>query len=125
MRPGFIGLGLEWRKRSAPYYDARCLDLSAAWLCGIFLARGFGNISIGLAVGAVLGTIYALALPRPTRDAGMAADRAMTTAAFGLTIWGALNVILLPLLPQKVRSQLPKTLNKKQGDKSLPAPDTD
>jgi hypothetical protein len=55
----------------------------------------------------------------------MAADRAMTTAAFGLTIWGALNVILLPLLPQKVRSQLPKTLNKKQGDKSLPAPDTD
>jgi NADH dehydrogenase len=62
------------------------------------LARGFGNISIGLAVGAVLGTIYALALPRPTRDAGAAADRAMTTAAFGLPIWGALNVILLPLL---------------------------
>jgi NADH dehydrogenase len=46
----------------------------------------------------VLGTIYALALPRPTRDAGAAADRAMTTAAFGLPIWGALNVILLPLL---------------------------
>jgi len=62
------------------------------------LARGFGNISIGLAVGAALGTVYALALPRPTRDAGAAADRAMTTAAFGLPIWGALNVILLPLL---------------------------
>jgi NADH dehydrogenase len=46
----------------------------------------------------VLGTVYALALPRPTRDAGAAADRAMTTAAFGLPIWGALNVILLPLL---------------------------
>ena len=62
------------------------------------MARAFGNISIGLAVGAVLGTVYALALPRPTRDAGAAADRAMTTAAFGLPIWGALNVILLPLL---------------------------
>jgi NADH dehydrogenase len=67
-------------------------------LCGILLARGFGSISIGLAVGAVLGTAYALALPRPTGDAGAAADRAMTTAAFGLAIWGALNVVLLPLL---------------------------
>jgi NADH dehydrogenase len=62
------------------------------------LAGGFGNISLGLAVGAVLGTAYALALPRPTRDAGAAADRAMTAATFGLPIWGALNVILLPLL---------------------------
>src|SRR4029077_17505830 len=67
-------------------------------LCGILLVGGFGSISLGLAVGAVLGTVYALALPRPTRDAGAAADRAMTTAAFGLPIWGALNVILLPLL---------------------------
>jgi NADH dehydrogenase len=62
------------------------------------LAGGFGSISLGLAVGAVLGTAYALALPRPTRDPGTAADRAMTTAAFGLPIWGALNVVLLPLL---------------------------
>jgi hypothetical protein len=108
-----------------PILRSASLGFICGLLCGIFLARGFGNISIGLAVGAVLGTVYALALPRPTPDAGMAADRAMTTAAFGLTIWGALNVILLPLLPQKVRSQLPKTLNKKQGDKSLPAPDTD
>ncbi len=67
-------------------------------LCGILLVGGFGSISLGLAVGAVLGTAYALALPRPTRDAGAAADRAMTTAAFGLPIWGALNVVLLPLL---------------------------
>jgi NADH dehydrogenase len=67
-------------------------------LCGIVLAGGFGSISIGLAVGAVLGTAYALALPRPTCGAGAAADRAMTTAAFGLPIWGALNVVLLPLL---------------------------
>ncbi len=67
-------------------------------LCGILLAGGFGSISIGLAVGGVLGTAYALAFPRPTRDAGAAADRAMTTAAFGLPIWGALNVVLLPLL---------------------------
>ena len=67
-------------------------------LCGILLAGGFGNISLGLAVGAVLGTAYALALPLPTRDAGAAADRAMTAAAFGLPIWGAVNVILLPLL---------------------------
>jgi len=67
-------------------------------LCGILLARGFGSISIGLAVGAGLGTAYALALPLPTRDAGAAADAAMTTAAFGLPMWGALNVVLLPLL---------------------------
>jgi len=67
-------------------------------LCGILLVGGFGNISLGLVVGAVLGTAYALALPLPTRDAGAAADRAMTTAAFGLPIWGALNVVLLPLL---------------------------
>ena len=74
------------------------LGFTCGLICGIFLARAFGNISIGLTVGAVLGTVYALALPRPTRDAGAAADRAMTTAAFGLPIWGALNVILLPLL---------------------------
>jgi NADH dehydrogenase len=67
-------------------------------LCGILLVGGFGNISLGLAVGAVLGTTYALALPLPTRDAGATADRAMTAAAFGLPIWGAVNVILLPLL---------------------------
>jgi len=67
-------------------------------LCGIFLVRGFGDISLGLAVGAVLGTAYALALPLPTRDVGAAADRAMTAAAFGLPIWGVVNVILLPLL---------------------------
>jgi NADH:ubiquinone reductase (H+-translocating) len=66
--------------------------------CGIFLVGGFGNISLGLAVGAVLGTAYALALPLPTRDAGAAADHAMTAAAFALPIWGAVNVILLPLL---------------------------
>src|SRR5215470_1312220 len=67
-------------------------------LCGIFLVRGFGNISLGLAIGAVLGTAYALAFPLPTRDVGAAADRAMTAAAFGLPIWGVVNVILLPLL---------------------------
>jgi NADH dehydrogenase len=67
-------------------------------LCGILLAGGFGSISLGLAVGAVLGTAYALALPRSAREGGAAVDRAMTTAAFGLPIWGALNVVLLPLL---------------------------
>jgi NADH dehydrogenase len=67
-------------------------------LCGILLVDGFGNISLGLAVGAVLGTAYALALPLSTRDAGAAADRAMTAAALGLPIWGAVNVILKPLL---------------------------
>lgn len=67
-------------------------------LCGSLLAGGFGSVSLGLAVGAVLGTVYALVLPCPPDGDGAAADRAMTAAAFGLPIWGALNVILLPLL---------------------------
>jgi NADH dehydrogenase len=69
-------------------------------LCGIVLEGALGSSAMGLAVGAVLGTAYALVLPRPqqTCDDGVSADRAMTAAAFGLPIWGALNVILLPLL---------------------------
>ncbi len=67
-------------------------------LCGSLLAGGFGNLSLGLVTGAILGTFYALALPRPIGGDGAAADRAMAAAAFGLPIWGALNVILLPLL---------------------------
>ncbi len=55
-------------------------------LCGILLAGAFGKVSLGLAVGAVLGTLYALALPRPIGGSGAAADRAMTAAAFGLPI---------------------------------------
>lgn len=66
-------------------------------LCGILLAGAFGKVSLGLAVGAVLGALYSLALPRPIGGSGAAADRAMTAAAFGLPIWGAVNVILLPL----------------------------
>ena len=68
--------------------------------CGIVLKGAFGNLGLGLVVGAILGVAYALVLPRPhgTCDDGVSADRAMTAAAFGLPIWGALNVILLPLL---------------------------
>jgi NADH dehydrogenase len=66
-------------------------------LCGSLLAGGFGNVSLGLAVGAVLGTAYALALPRSIGGDGAEADRAMTAAAFGVLMWGSLNVILLPL----------------------------
>jgi NADH dehydrogenase len=70
-------------------------------VCGLFggtlLVGGFGNLSLGLAVGAILGTAYAFALPHPIGRDGAAADRAMTAAAFGLPMWGAINVILLPL----------------------------
>jgi len=70
-------------------------------VCGLFggtlLAGGFGNLSLGLAVGAILGTAYTFALPHPIDRDGAAADRAMTAAAFGLPMWGAINVILLPL----------------------------
>jgi NADH dehydrogenase len=70
-------------------------------VCGLFggtlLVGGFGNLSLGLAVGAILGTAYTFALPHPIGRDGAAADRAMTAAAFGLPMWGAINVILLPL----------------------------
>ena len=65
---------------------------------GTLLASAFGSVSLGIAVGAALGLVYALALPRVTSGPGAAADRAMTAAAFGLAMWGAINVILLPLL---------------------------
>ncbi len=65
---------------------------------GTLLAGAFGNVLLGMAVGAALGFVFALALPRVTSGPGAAADRAMTSAAFGLAMWGAINVILLPLL---------------------------
>ena len=70
-------------------------------VCGLFggtlLVGGFGDLSLGLAAGAILGTAYTFALPHPIGRDGAAADRAMTAAAFGLPMWGAINVILLPL----------------------------
>ncbi len=70
-------------------------------VCGLFggtlLVGGFGNLSLGLTIGAILGTAYTFALPHPIGRDGAAADRAMTAAAFGLPMWGAINVILLPL----------------------------
>ena len=70
-------------------------------VCGLFggtlLVGGFGNLWLGLVVGAILGTAYTFALPHPIGRDGAAADRAMTAAAFGLPMWGAINVILLPL----------------------------
>lgn len=67
-------------------------------ICGTLLAGGFGKLSLGLLVGAVLATAYAFALPSPVGGEGASVDRAMTAAAFGLPMWGAFNVILLPLV---------------------------
>ncbi|HEY1866558.1 MAG TPA: NAD(P)/FAD-dependent oxidoreductase [Candidatus Acidoferrales bacterium] len=64
---------------------------------GIFLTRALAGLTSGLITGAILGVVYALALPRAA-PAGSAADRAMTAATFGLPLWGAINVILLPIL---------------------------
>ncbi len=81
-----------------PFLQRAFPGFGCGLLCGILLAGGFRNISLGVAVGAVLGTAYALALPRPVGGGVATADRAMTAAAFGLPLWGAINVILLPIL---------------------------
>jgi hypothetical protein len=44
-------------------------------VCGTLLAGALGDLSLGLLIGAVLGTAYALALPRPIGGEGAAADR--------------------------------------------------
>jgi NADH dehydrogenase len=71
--------------------------LTCGLACGTLLAGALGNLLLGMIVGAALGTAYALALPRSISANGAAADRAMTAAAFGLPMWGAINVILLPI----------------------------
>lgn len=67
-------------------------------LAGLLLGDGLSSLSLGAAIGAVLGTLYGLALPRPLGGPGAVADRALTAATLGLPLWGAVNVILLPLL---------------------------
>ena len=89
-REGQSGEGIVFLRRALP-------GLVCGLVCGTLLAGGLGDLSLGLLIGAVLGTAYALALPRPIGGDGGAADRAMTAAAFGLPMWGAVNVILLPL----------------------------
>jgi len=65
---------------------------------GILLAAAFDHVSLGLAVGALSGTAYGLTLPYSLSTEVAAVDRAMTAAALGLPMWGAINVIALPLL---------------------------
>ena len=73
------------------------LGLGCGIAAGAFLTGAIGGLTNGLIAGAILGVAYALALPRVTLP-GAAADRAMTAAAFGLPLWGAINVILLPII---------------------------
>ena len=73
------------------------LGLGCGIAAGAFLTGAIGGLTNGLIAGAILGVAYALALPRVTPP-GAAADRAMTAAAFGLPLWGAINVILLPII---------------------------
>ena len=72
--------------------------LAGALAGAAFLATALGNPALGILVGALLGAGYALLVPATAPRPGSAADRAMTAAALGLPLWGAVNVLLLPLL---------------------------
>lgn len=76
------------------YLRRGSIGLLAGFASGLFLSGALGSISLGIFLGAVLGLVYGMAF-HPARHAY--ADSAMTAAAFGLPLWGLINVIALPL----------------------------
>jgi len=71
----------------------------AGFLSGLVLAFTVGSLSFGLIFGAVLGAFYSVGT-RPA-EGGYAAS-VMTSATFGVPLWGLVSVVALPLLAHRM-----------------------
>ena len=77
------------------YVRRSLIGLLAGVLSGLILVLTLPNQLVGFLLGMVVGICYTTAF-RPTQEAY--AESAMRAAAGGIVLWGAVSVILLPLL---------------------------
>ena len=69
-------------------------------LASLPLTATLGNAGVALALGGVLGAVYALASPL-AMEPGAYLDSAFTAGVLGVPLWGAVSVVALPTLVGK------------------------